>query len=167
MSELKKARENVLVMIFMAVVCALLYVWVIPTFVPVPRAAEGESFTPQTLPYLLTTVMTICTVWGLVSYSKEYLKIKKEVEQSGVQEEKKVKTRQEKIDEWIPYIIFAVVVAYGVLINMFGFIISTIVMIPTVLLIIRCKKWKYYAIAYTFAAIVWIVFKTVLKIQLP
>lgn len=167
MNELKKARENVLVMMFMAIVCSLLYLWVIPTFVPVPRAAEGESFTPQTLPYLLTTVMTICTVWGLISYGREYLKIKKETENQKQPDQTKEKSRFEKINEWIPYVVFLTVVGYGILINACGFILSTIVLIPVVLLIIGCKKWNYYVIAYLFAALVWVVFRFVLKIQLP
>ena len=48
-----------------------------------------------------------------------------------------------------------------------GFVIPTVLMIPAVLLLLRCRKWQYYLYVYLFAGGIWVVFRYVLHVQLP
>ena len=56
---------------------------------------------------------------------------------------------------------------YGVGITRIGFVIPTVLMIPVVLLLLRCRKWQYYLYVYLFAGGIWVVFRYVLHVQLP
>ena len=167
MEKLKKVRENIIVMLVLAVACTAILFWGIPTYVPVPSAAQGQSFTPRTMPYILMTVVAVCIVIELYNSVRAYIAAKKELEASGEVPVKVKKTAHDILSKAMPYMMFAIVVLYGVMINQFGFIISTAVIIPVILLVIGCRKWHYYAIVYAFAAIMWTIFKILLKVQLP
>ena len=56
---------------------------------------------------------------------------------------------------------------YGVGITRIGFVIPTVLMIPVVLLLLRCRKWRYYLYVYLFAGGIWVLFRYVLHVQLP
>lgn len=167
MEKLKKARENLLVTLVLSVFCAAMLLWGIPTYIKVPATAQGQGFTPQTMPYLLMGTMALCLVAEWVNGIRAYLAAKKELATSGETPQKEKKTKHEIITGLMPYIMFALVVICGVLINKVGFLITFAIMIPVILLIIGCRKWHYYVIVYAFAGIMWAVFRLLLKVQLP
>lgn len=168
-AEYRKARENLLVMLVCTLLVAALLFYVIPVLIKVPRAALlDDAFTPQTFPYFLGTVMAVCVVIGDIKYGIAYAKARKEAVSQGILNEKDPpKTLHERIVPFIPWIIYAIVVLYGYGINTIGFILPTIVLIPVVLGILKCKKWQYYLYVYLFAAAMWAIFKFALNVQLP
>ena len=168
-AEYKKAREELLVMLVCTVLVAALLFYVIPVLIKVPKAAlRDDSFTPRTFPYFLAWVMAVCVVIGDIKYGIAFVKARKEALESGCLKEKAAKkTAHEIIASVMPWIIYAVVVLYGVGINRIGFVIPTLCMIPVVLVIISCKRWQYYLYVYIFAASIWAIFRYVLHVQLP
>jgi len=160
----KKAKEELLVMVVCALFCICLFTIIIPNFIPVPPAAEKDVFTPRTFPYFLGSIMAVCTIIGLVQTSRNYYLAHK----NNKGNEAKVRpTRQEVLNTCIPYIIFALVVVYGICITNFGFIVSTCLIPPIVLFLIGGRKWYQYVGVLAFAAIIWVLFRFVLHVQLP
>lgn len=167
MEKLKKARENLIVTLVLSAFCGAMLFWAIPTYIKVPATAEGQGFTPQTMPYLLMTVMALCLAVELVKNIRALIEAKKEMASTGEAPTKRKKSRHEIITELMPYIVFALVVVCGILINKVGFLITFAIMIPVILLVIGCRKWQYYLIVYAFSGAMWAIFRFVLKVQLP
>ena len=165
----KKAREELLVMLVCTVLVAVLLFYVIPVLIKVPKAAlRDDSFTPQTFPYFLGWVMAVCVVIGDIKYGAAFVKARKEAHANGcIREKGEKKTPHEIIAALMPWIIYAVVVLYGLGINRVGFVIPTLCMIPVVLVITGCRKWQYFLYVYLFAASIWAIFRFVLHVQLP
>ena len=167
-AEYKKAREDFLVMLVCAVLTALLLFYVIPVLIKVPAAAKKDVFTPQTFPYFLGIVIALCVVIGLIKTGIAFLKARAAAVANGcILEKGQKKSTHEIITSLIPWIVYALVVLYGVGINRIGFIIPTIVMIPVILSLLHCRKWQYYLYVYLFAGAMWAVFRYVLNVQLP
>ena len=165
MERYKKARENLLVMLFCALLCVCLFIIIIPKFIPVPPAAEKDVFTPRTFPYFLTTIISICTVIGICKSLKVFVLARKE--QSLIVHKKTKRDFNAILTACMPYLIFGLIVLYGVGISHFGFIISTLIVPPFVLFLIGGRSWKQYVGVLVFAAIIWVLFRFVLHVQLP
>ena len=166
MDTYKKAREEFWVMVFCALLCIALFFYIIPTFIPVPPAAEkDDAFTPRTFPYFLSFIIAICTAIGLFNASVTYHKAALEVK--GQKEQKQKHDRHQVLTTCMPYIIFAFIVFYGFLISHLGFIISTLIVPPAVLFLIGGHKWYQYVGILVFAAVIWVLFRFVLHVQLP
>ena len=165
----KKAREDLLVMLVCTALVAALLFYVIPTLIKVPAAAlRDDSFTPRTFPYFLGVVMAVCVVIGDCKTIVAFLRARREAAQNGCLREKAPKkTAHEIVTAVMPWLTYGVVVLYGLGINHIGFVIPTLCMIPVVLLLIGCRKWRYYAYVYAFAAGMWAIFRFVLHVQLP
>lgn len=168
-AQYRKAREELLVMLVCTVLVLTLMLYIIPVLIKVPAAAlKDDAFTPRTFPYFLGWIMCICVLVGDIKVGVQFAKARKEALANGCLKEKDApKTAHEKITAFIPWIVYAMVVLYGVGINTLGFIIPTIVMIPAVLLLLHCRKWQYYLYVYAFAAAIWTIFRFVLHVQLP
>lgn len=167
-AEYRKARENFIVMFICTVLVAVLLVYVIPYLIKVPAAAKKDTFTPQTFPYFLGVVMAVCALVGDIKYGIIFVKARKEALQNGCLKEKDPpKSTHEKLVKMMPWIMYLLIVLYGYGINKIGFIIPTAIMIPVVLMLLRCKKWQYYLYVYLFAAAIWAAFKFLLHVQLP
>ncbi|MDO4788544.1 MAG: tripartite tricarboxylate transporter TctB family protein [Johnsonella sp.] len=65
-------------------------------------------------------------------------------------------------------LIFALMLlVYGILFNIIGYIADTILLVVGILFYYRCKKWLYYAIAVVTVFIVYAVFTYMLNVNLP
>lgn len=167
-AEYKKVRENFLVMLVCTALTAFLLFYVIPVLVKVPAAAKKDVFTPRTFPNFLGVIIALCTVIGLVKTGIGFLKARAQAVANGcLTEKEQKKSAHEIITSLIPWILYALVVLYGIGINQIGFIIPTIVMIPIVLSLLHCRKWQYYLYVYLFAGAMWAIFRYVLNVQLP
>ena len=168
-AQYQKAREELLVMLVCTVLVALLMFYVIPVLIKVPAAAlKDDSFTPRTFPYFLGTIMAICVLIGDVKTGVEFVRARREALACGcLKEAEPKKTLHDRITGFIPWIVYALVVLYGVGITRIGFVIPTVLMIPVVLLLLRCRKWRYYLYVYLFSGGIWVVFRYVLHVQLP
>jgi hypothetical protein len=165
--DIKKARRNFFVMLFFLAICILLFAYVIPVEIPVPNAAQGQPFTPQTFPYLLASGLLICTVIGLIQYGIEYLQIRRAMAAANLKEEKQPLDKKRILESIFAYLMYGLMVIYGLMFSHFGFIISTLIIPPLFLIILKDRKWYHYLIFYAFAAVMYIVFRVILKVQLP
>lgn len=168
-AEYLKARENFAVMLVCTALSAVLLLYVIPVLIKVPAAAtRDDAFTPRTFPYFLGIVMALCTLIGDVKYGIRFFEARRAVQDAGALAEKADRrTLHETITSLMPWIVYGLIVLYGWGISKIGFILPTAVMIPAILLLLRCRKWQYYLYVYLFAALIWMAFRFALHVQLP
>lgn len=168
MNELKKARTELMVMVFCSLFCVSLFVYIIPTYIFIPPVSRHEAFNPRTFPYLLATVIGICSFIGLAKSTKTFLLVKNDI--------KNINTFDENIEEhaehtgitkYIPMITYGLIVVYGFLISRIGFIIPSLIIPPLILFIIGSRKWVHYLSYLLFSASMWVIFRAVLNVQLP
>ena len=168
MKEYRKARENVAVMAVCTALSLLVVFYIIPVLIKVPAAAKKDVFTPQTFPYFCGVIMLLCSAAGTVKAVVQFQRARAAAVEAGTIHEKPApKTTHERITAFIPWIVYALVVLYGLGINRIGFILPTLVMIPVILTLLGCRKWQWYLYVYLFAAAMWAIFKFVLHVQLP
>lgn len=163
---IKKARENLFVMLFFTVFCLFLIAYVIPYEIPIPAVAADQVFTPQTFPTLLAYGLAACTAIGLVKSIIEYVKIVKEMRENGIKEEHKKHSREELLGIFIPYIMYVVVVIYGLLFKYIGFVWAAVIVPPIILFLVKDRKWQHYLIIYAFIAAMYALFKLVLHVPI-
>lgn len=164
--DIKKAREDLFVMLFFAVFCVFLLAYVIPHEIPVPAVAANQVFTPQTFPAFLSYGLALCTAIGLVKAIIEYVKIANEMREKGIKEEHKKLSREELLGILIPYIVYVVVVIYGLLFKYIGFVWAAVIVPPVILFLVKDRKWQHYLIIYAFIAAMYALFKLVLHVPI-
>ena len=167
MNELKKARTELIVMVFCSLFCVSLFVYIIPTFVFIPPASRHEAFNPRTFPYLLTTIIGICSFIGLIKSTKMFVQVKNDLKNITFDETMEEKVEHTGITKYIPMITYGLIVVYGFLISKIGFIIPSLIIPPLILFIIGSRKWVHYLSYFLFSAGMWVIFRTVLNVQLP
>lgn len=151
-----------LLMLFFVVVSLVLLFWAIPTQIKVTAMMETEAFTPRSYPYLVAIGLLAVSVLGFVSNLMTYLRLRKEEGTAKAQK----KTKEEWEKELFPYFIFALIVLYGVLFNLFGIVIATLIVPPIILWFLNCRKWQMYVVFYVFAAIIYLLFTQVLMVPI-
>lgn len=149
-------------MLFFVVVSLVLLFWAIPTQIKVTAMMETEAFTPRSYPYLVAIGLLAVSVLGFVSNLMTYLRLRKEEGTAKAQK----KTKEEWEKELFPYFIFALIVLYGVLFNLFGIVIATLIVPPIILWFLNCRKWQMYVVFYVFAAIIYLLFTQVLMVPI-
>lgn len=149
-------------MLFFILLSLILLLWMIPSQIKVTAMMESESFTPRTFPYLVVGGLLVVSVIGFLNNLTAYIQARKE---EGVVEKVK-KTKAEWKKELFPYFIFALIVLYGVLFNLLGIVIATLIVPPVILWFLRCRKWQMYVVFYVFAAIVYLLFTQVLLVPI-
>lgn len=157
----EKAKKDMLLMLFFVLLSLALMLWIIPSQIKVTAMMESESFTPRTWPYLITAALLIISAIGFINNLLQYLRLPKE--------EAAVTTRKTKEDwkkELFPYLIFLLIVAYGVLFNLFGIVVATAIIPPVILWCLCCRKWQMYVVFYVFAAVVYLLFTQVLMVPI-
>ena len=66
-----------------------------------------------------------------------------------------------------PYFIFLLILVYGILFDKIGFAVSTALMASALLLVLRCKNWKYYVVVLVFTVAIYVIFRYGLLVMLP
>lgn len=158
----EKAKKDVFLMAFLIVLSLVLLLWVIPSQIKVTAMMESESFTPRTWPYLITLSLLAVSLIGFINSLTRYLRLRRE---EGPAEKRKW-TRADWEKELFPYLIFALVVLYGALFNLFGIIPATAIVPPILLWFLRCRKWQMYAVFYGFAAAIYLLFTRILLVPI-
>lgn len=65
-------------------------------------------------------------------------------------------------------VIFALILlAYGLLFNVIGYIVDTALLVVAILLFYRSKKWWFYGIGIATVLLIYLVFSQVLNVNLP
>lgn len=155
----EKVKQDMLLMLFFIAVSLVALLWLIPTQIKVTAMMEAESFTPRTFPYLIVGGLLLTSVIGFVNNLVQFLKLKDEAPAPK-------KTKEERKKELFPVLIFALIVAYVVLFNLFGIIVATVIVPPIILWCLRCRKWYMYVAFYLFAAVLFLLFTQVLMVPI-
>jgi putative tricarboxylic transport membrane protein len=164
--DIKKAKQDIVVMAVIMIVSALFYFSFIPGQIPMSAAWSGRtSFSSRTFPYVLAVGMFIASGVGFAKAFISYVKLKKAALAEITSTQKK--TGRITLEKAIPFIIYALILVYIVLLSKIGFILSTIIMPPLMMLMLGCMKWRYYIYVYAFAAVVYVIFTVLFKIPLP
>lgn len=160
----KKALTDIVSSLFCIGFSAVLYFWLIPTQVKIATWNKNVGFTAQTFPKLLAAVMFISGTILLATNLFTFFRCAQNEKQNKPRE--KV-TANQVYTAIMPFLMTAAVLGYYYLFIHVGFIISTLIIVPVVLLLLRCKKWQYYLYTYLFSGAVFLIFEQVLRIQLP
>ena len=161
---MKKAKKDMCSMLAFMLLSALVYWVFIPSQI---KLAKNAVFSNRTFPQFTMAIIFIAATVGFIEAAFRYKKAKA-VEQPSASESK-----FDFASNKMPLLGFAVILAYSLifhyassLIRGYGFIVATVIFIPVFFLVIKCKNWKYYAAAYTFAAGMYIIFKYILHVAL-
>lgn len=73
-----------------------------------------------------------------------------------------------KFKKELKSVIFALILlAYGLLFNVIGYIVDTALLVVAILLFYRSKKWWFYGIGIATVLLIYLVFSQVLNVNLP
>lgn len=150
--------------LLLVVLAVFFYYIVIPAQIRIVRGSQNEVFSPDTFPKLLTVLFIVCGVANAITRLIQYVKAVRAEGQISPDIEKM--TAQKIYIAVIPFVMFLLSLVYVVLFKRIGFIPATALAIPAVLILLKCKKWHYYAIAYAFAALMYVLFKFVLQVPI-
>ena len=165
---MSKTKKDMFVYIGMLIIGLLIYFWLIPSQIHMNSSAKQEDFNPDTFPRFVTAVWFIVSAAGLLNSIRSISTKNHESNSSdtGTAEQNTKIKKKEKIAEFIPYFIFILLLIYGILFKLIGFIASTLIMPPIFLFVVGNRKPHYYAIIYGFIAVLYLLFKFVLNVPI-
>lgn len=158
---MRKAKADMLIYTILMSICLLFYFWFIPAQVRVTKNSN-QVFTSRTFPRFLVVALFIVALVGFCNALYQYITLRK-------QEKGREELPADGKKAWthvVPVIAFALIMAYALMFKYVGFIPATLLVIPAFLALFRCKKWTYYAGAYGFCAVMYLVFVYVLGVPL-
>jgi hypothetical protein len=164
--EVKKVKYDIIVMMILMIVCVLFYFIFIPGQIRLSGAWNGNtSFSSRTFPYI--SVITIFIV-SSISLIKSIVTIKKHKSEISLEAKAKYTFNKKTIYHFfMPFIVYLIILAYGILFMKIGYIFATLIVPPILLFVLGCKRWQIYSYVYGFAAIMYLIFKIVLKVPMP
>ncbi|MGI5963824.1 MAG: tripartite tricarboxylate transporter TctB family protein [Lawsonibacter sp.] len=157
---MKKAKQDMLSMAVLMAVCASFYFWFIPSQIRVV-ANSKTNFTSRTFPSLLMAALFLVALLGFINAVIRYQKAKKAGKQEPIVSPG---TYREII---LPLLAFVLILIYALLFKYVGYLVATILFVPALLLLLRCKDWRYYVGGYGFCAVMYLIFIYVLRVPLP
>ncbi|MBU9746880.1 tripartite tricarboxylate transporter TctB family protein [Lachnospiraceae bacterium ASD3451] len=160
--EAKKIRSDIVIYALLLLGCAVLYFWITPQQIAV-KAAGASDFTPRTFPNLLTMGIAIAAACGLATSAIKYSRFKSKESKT----ERTSFSRRDAAVLLAPYLTFILIIVYGVLFEKTGYILSTLLVPPVLMLLLGCRKWQLYLAVYGFAALMYVLFRFVLYVPLP
>ena len=162
--EAKKARADMILYAVLTLSGIIFYKWIIPTQIYLSKTASAETFSPDTFPNTVSILFILASFSGLLLSIFRYHKA---VQAEGrPQHDAAPKTTREVIGGFMPFIVFALVLAYAVLFMRIGFIPATLIVPPIILFVIGCRKWHYYLIYYAFSTLMYLLFRYILLVPI-
>jgi hypothetical protein len=150
------------VMVLFVVFSIVLLAWGIPTQIQVAQWNTGSSYTAQTFPYLLGYIFLGVSILGTITSG---IKVWKARKAGNLESPEKIAF------EWKPvirtFLMILTVFGYYLIFQWLGFLIATAITMPLLLFILANKKWRNLIYLYLFSALVFVVFRYVLIIQIP
>lgn len=160
---IKQNRRDMVTYSVLWIVSVFLYFVLIPQQIALRNSWSGDvNFTSQTFPRMLAVALFVIASLGVIQTVRKAIRWKKE-NGSGTRTEEK----EGGYVRAIPLITFLVCILYVFLFGKLGFVISSAIVTPLLLALLRCRKWQYYASVYAFAACLYVVFRVILKVPLP
>lgn len=160
----KTARNNLILFAVLLVAAIVFYIFIIPTQIYMSALAKAEAFSPDTFPRAVTVIFIISAVLGVIGSLVQYIRAVK-IEGKPVKE-KKERSKEGRYAILIPYIVFVLCLVYAILFKEIGVIWATLIVTPVILFAMKCRNWKYYVIVYVFCAVLYALFKFILKVPL-
>lgn len=163
MQRRKKISEAAMYAVI-AIIGCLLYFYLIPTQIPQRSSWSGDVvFSSRTFPNIIAIVMMVTAAIGAV---KEILAAVKTRPEEGEADSGNTTAREAR-QALLVALFYGIILAYAVLFSHAGYLVATAIMIPAVLWLMGSRKpWQYIAV-YGFAAIIYAVFRFLLKVPLP
>ena len=162
--EAKKARGDIILYSVLTLVGIIFYVFIIPGQIYISKTAGAEAFSPDTFPNAVTILFVIASLCGLVLAVHRYHKA---VQLEGKpQKDTTPRSRREIVGDFMPLIVFSLVLLYLILFMNIGFIPATIIVPSMILFVIGCRKRHYFLIYYVFAALMYLLFRYILLVPI-
>lgn len=164
--KLKKQVQDMVVMaVLMAAGAAFYYVF-IPSQIRLRAAMGGATnFSSRTFPNLLMIALFAVALIGLSKAVVGYVRLKRALSAETAPPPAAPPGGLFRV--LVPYIAYAVIVAYCVLFRQIGYIFATLIVPPALMLLLGCRKWWLYLSTYAFAAVIYVVFKVLMNVPLP
>lgn len=161
---MKKSKQDMGVMLVFMILSAIVYLVFIPSQI---KLSSDTGFTNRTFPQFTMVVIFLASAAGFLEAFSRYRKSKKD--QVPEEDAKKPSLRS----SLLPLLGFLVILVYALIFHFasiqwrgYGLIIATVIFIPAFLLLVRCKNWRHYVAAYSFAAVMYLVFRFILHVAL-
>lgn len=162
--EAKKARGDIILYSVLAAIGIIFYIFIIPEQIYMSKTAKAEAFSPDTFPNAVTVLFVLASLCGLALSIYRY---QKAVRLEGKpQKDMTLRTRREIVGDFMPFLVFALILLYIVLFMQIGFIPATVLIPPVILFVIGCRKKHYYVIYYAFAALMYLLFRYILLVPI-
>lgn len=159
--EIKKQRTNIIVSAVIIAIAAVVWFFVIPSQIRVNSLwGSSSGVTGRTFPYFATALIALAALGELIQSATAYVKLKR----SGAKSDKKP---IEWSSELRAVLIFILCIAYAVLFDRIGYIVSTLLVPPVMLFIMGSRKWYHYISVYAVGAVMYLIFVYLLQIPLP
>lgn len=175
MKEYEKKKRDAVLMGIILIAALVLYFVISPAQISMSKKTAAMPFNPATFPNLLTLGIIVTSAIGLVLYTVNCLKLKKQyadeiaeakAERAAAKAAAAEAPFSVKIAPFVPYITFVLVLAYALIFTNFGFIWATVIIPPIMLFFLGSRKWQHYVSVYAFCAIMFAVFKFILKVPI-
>lgn len=161
MMEQSKYRKDMLAAAVFIAGCLFMILYAIPNEIPVKTVlGTNSAVSSRTLPYFACWVILAASALQFLISAVGYIRL---VKREGHQKGEGIALQK----ELRALIVFAICVLYMILFGQLGFIPATLICPPLVLLALRDLKWQHYVSVYGVAAIAYLLFRFVLKINLP
>jgi hypothetical protein len=149
-----------LIALILMAISVVFYFIFIPSQVPVTGTGTNV-FTSRTFPrFLMVSLFVVAVVMFLEALYRD-IKLRQQTPRN------QEKSAKDLVALYVmPLVAFALILAYALLFKYVGVIPATAVFIPAFLALFRCKKWSYYAGAYGFCAVLYLVFVYILHVPL-
>jgi len=159
----KSISKEIYVGIFLVVLCLVIALYLIPNQIAV-KSSFGNSggINTRSFPYLATAIIGVSALVHIISYAIKYAKLDKteKVENNGEVVDKNLKGEIQAV------IIFALFLVYGILFDKFGFILSSILIPPSVLFVLGSRNKFHYISIFIFNILIFLIFQFLLNIPL-
>ncbi len=120
------------------------------------KVQPNQSITPRTFPALLAYIMLGC---ALLTFGKDVLKF--------IRKQPVPKVTLSALVEVKACILLVLMLGYGLLMPVIGFIASSVLYGVAMLCYFRVKRWYYYPLVVVCAFLIGYLFKYVLYVRLP
>lgn len=163
--DMRQSKRDIVTYSLLWIFSIFLYFVLIPSQIILRNSWSGDvDFTSQTFPKLLAISLFVVSSLGILQTMRKIMRFR--TENCGAGEEG-CKNKSTLYVKMAPLITFLMCILYVFLFGKLGFVISSAIVTPLLLVLFKCRKWTYYVSVYVFAACLYIVFRMILKVPLP
>ncbi len=119
------------------------------------KVITDEVVNSRTFPYVLSVIIMVMSTKTIVV---EVIKLARKQEVEKKEFDIKVEAKA--------LFLFTLLIVYVILIQVIGYLVSSLLMVTAFLVFFKTKKWYYYAITLGISVAIFYIFRMVLNIQL-